>query len=247
VNQARERACHPIDSFTEIAMSPSSLPGLVGLALSATFVASASADVLIDDFSTGHYRSPPVKSGGQRSQQSGAGIVGGTRTVFLTMCDPADCAVQNPYNQGVSYAIARSRTPTRPSVFLQNVPVYAYSRIDINYGAAPAVLDLDLSAADRVRVDLTGLTETLNFNVMLFDNSGFKYYQGGCNAAPYNGFFSLEFPFDRMAKPAGPIDLHHITLIALIFQPSSFIGGVEFGMSGVTATATPLAGATICA
>jgi hypothetical protein len=227
-------------------MSSLTLRRLSGLAFVTAFAPASFADVVVDDFTTGLYRSPAVKSGAQHSQQVGARIIGGSRSVTLTMCDPVDCKVANPYNQGISYAILKSRTPTLPAAFLQNSPVYTYSRIDLEYGNPPASLDLDFSALDRLRVDFTGLTETLNFNVQVFDNSGFRYLQGGCNASAYNSWFALELPFDGMQAPGGAIDRRHITSIRLIFQPSSFIGGVEFGMAGISATSTAQPGATIC-
>jgi hypothetical protein len=49
-----------------------------------------------------------------------------------------------------------------------------------------------------------------------------------------------------MAKPGGAIDWRHVTFIEIISQSSSFIGGVEFSLNRITATAAPVAGAVAC-
>jgi hypothetical protein len=116
-----------------------------------------------------------VRSGIQRAQQFGEKIVGGSRVTSIAMCSGADCKIQNPYNQVLSYAIAKSRSPYHPGAFIQNSPVFTGGRFEIDYGVLPAQLDLDFSSFDRLRIEFGDLTETLNFNVLIDDNSGFKY------------------------------------------------------------------------
>lgn len=203
-------------------------------------------DLLIDDFSTGQYSSPQLKSGTFTNVQSGT-MKGGSRSITMTLCSGAACRTQNPFGDTASFKIASSRDHANPvSAMIQNTGFETYPRIDMVYGYPPGDLDLDLSAYDRLRVAFLGTSETINFNVELFDDTGL-YIQGGCNYGPDNGTFTLELPFSAFAMPGGAIDMTHVTHIDVIFQASSVIGSTEFAVSNFSASDTAQAGAAICA
>ena len=202
-------------------------------------------DFLIDDFATGLYASPQLKSGTFTNVQTGS-MRGGSRSILMTLCG-SNCRAGNRFADTASFKVVTSRDNANPvSAMVQNAGFNVYPRIDMVYGEPPGNLDIDLSAFDRLRFDFLGATETLNFNVQLFDDTGL-YIQGGCNYGGYNSAFTLELPLNAFAMPGGPIDLRHVTHIDVIFQASSFIGASEFAVSNFSASNVTQAGAVTCA
>src|SRR5882724_7025445 len=91
------------------------------LSLAAGFVAVpaiAENHMPIDDFSTGHYQSLPVKKGSQSSTQTGS-MVGGTRGTTLTLC-ATGCAAANPYGQTTSYGYVANKAQPGTNAFVQS-------------------------------------------------------------------------------------------------------------------------------
>ncbi len=212
------------------------------LALAAASLAAASAmaenRMSIDDFSTGHYQSPAIKKGSQTSTQSG-GMVGGARGTTMTLC-ATGCAVANPYGQTASYAYVANKAQPGTNAFVQSVGFGLAPRIDQGYGP----MNEDFARFDRVRVNFVGLSDTLNFNILMFSGAGRG--QNGCNLGQRNGVFSVEFPFSGFVPANGGFVPGDITDISLVYQSSSVIGSIDFAISSIEVSDTPMPGAIVC-
>lgn len=229
------------------------LPTLLALPLclasAAITPALAAADLTIDDFTSGFYRSPPVKAGTQSAEQTGS-MLGNFRDTTLFMCDPAvpgDCAGRNPYSLSASYAIAPSKDKAHPaSAFVQSAGFETPPRVEISYGYGPGGMVKDLSGGPgrRLRFSFLGLSQPLNFNVLMYTGSGRG--QDGCNVLEINHPFALEIPLSEFTMANGGFSASAIDHIALIFQSGSTIGSVEFGLEKIEVSDTPQAGAIHC-
>jgi len=220
------------------------------LALAAIAATPAfAADLTIDDFTTGHYRSPQYKSGWavHAPEQSGA-MLGGFRDTYLDLCQPAlpgDCASRNPFNVNVSYLIAPTQDKAL-AAFVQNAGYEAPPRVEIHYGEGPGGMSENLGGGStrRLRLSFNSLSQPLNFNVLMYTGAGRG--QDGCNVLEINHPFVLELPFSEFTMANGGFNPAAITDITLIFQSGSAIGSVEFGLTKVEVSDTAVGGAIHC-
>lgn len=103
-------------------------------------------------------------------------------------------------------------------------------------------MNLNLAAADTLRVNFQGIDRALNFNVQVF--TGSAYGQSGCNiVGPVLGPTSVDLPFARFAQQGGGFTASDVTRIAFIHQaalqlgtPNVVINSIQAVQSG---TATP--------
>jgi len=224
---------------------------LAGLLLAGAFAGPAMAaagDVLIDDFSTGRYHSPQVKSGTQAAEQPGA-MLGGYRDTSMFVCDTTlagDCASRNPFSVNSSYLIDKGKGSLPVSAFVQNVGYQAPPRVEIGYGYGPVPMSANLAGGPGrlLRLTFNALSQPLNFNVLMF--TGIGRGQDGCNVLEINHPFMLELPFTEFTPANGGFVAAAIDHIDLIFQNGSAIGSVEFGLTRVEVSDTPAAGAIHC-
>jgi hypothetical protein len=202
------------------------------LTLFATVATAAMAqDLTIDDFSTGHYQSPGFKTGVKHESIQTGNMLGGSRDTNMLICDPAkqgNCAAVNPYNQASSYGFLAARGG-QPSAMVQTGGYFAAPRIDMGYGYQTAFNE-NFGAYPKIRVNFSGLSQPLNFNILLF--TGAFYAQGGCNLAPYSAPFSVELPLNLFVQTKG-FDMGHVNSMDFIFQDGSTIGDVGFGITSI--------------
>jgi hypothetical protein len=200
----------------------------------------------IDDFSQGRYESPGFQSGTTSTittSQSGDArlILGGTRTETLFLCtSPESCDTFNPFGQYSSYAIGPY---LGGSQLVQTTGYMEGLRLELGYGGG-ARMSAELGAFSRIRVNFSGLTETLNFNVLAY--TGTRYGQNACNIPPHAGAFSVEFPFSGFTHPGGAIDFNNIGYLDFIFQSGSAVGGVSFGVTSIEVSDTAYGNAVQC-
>jgi hypothetical protein len=192
----------------------------------------------VDDFSTGHFQARAIKSGSENSTETGA-MLGGQRSTTLTLCS-SGCQAANPYRQGASYGYVANAAQPGASAFVQSAGFDMAPRIDQGYGP----MNADLSAYDRVRVNFAGLSESLNFNILLFSGAGRG--QDGCNLVQHNGPFSVEFPYTGFVPANGGFVPGDVTDISLVYQSANTIGSVEFAITSIEVSDTPKPGATVC-
>ena len=198
-------------------------------------------DLSIDDFTTGHYQSPGYKSGAKhRSIQSGS-MIGGSRDTNFFVCNhPTNCAAQNPYKQSSSYGFLPANGG-QPAAMVQTGGYFAAPRIDMGYGFQTP-LHADFTGYLKIRVNFNGLTQPLNFNIQ--PHSGGPYAQGGCNLQPYNGVFAVELPLDKFIQTEG-FTFTDVTDVDFIFQSSSTIGSVSFGVTSIELSNTTATGVVV--
>ncbi len=197
-------------------------------AMSATALAQ---DLTIDDFSTGHYQSPGYKSGAKHNSLQSGSMMGGTRDTNFFVCKTAtDCAAQNPYNQSSSYGFLPANGG-QPAAMVQTGGYFAGPRIDMGYGYQNP-LHADFTAYQKIRVNFSGLSQPLNFNIQPHSGSGGPYAQGGCNIQPYAGAFAVELPLDKFVQTQG-FTFTDVVNMDFIFQDGSVIGAVSFGITSI--------------
>ena len=236
-------------------MTRSFSPTLPAALLAATLAglagpARAAADVLVDDFTTGFYRSPQVKSGIVDGPLQTGRMLGGSRLTRLDVCDtdvPNACTLGNPYNLGNAYAIARSRNAAYPPALSLSSGALVGPRLDVYYGEGPAGMNVDLGSSPtrRLRLSFGALSQPLNFNVLMY--SGAARSQDGCNVLEINHPFVIEVPFAEFtAEFQGGFDPHAVTLIDLALGSGSAIGSIEWVLEKVEVSDTTLPGAIHC-
>jgi hypothetical protein len=210
------------------------------LACTAAAAAHAGAEnrMPIDDFSSGHFQAKSIKSGSESSTQAGT-MLGGQRSTTLTLCS-SGCKAANPWRQGVSYGYVADAAQAGSNAFVQSASFDTAPRIDQGYGP----MNADLSAFNRVRVNFAGLSESLNFNILMFTGAGRG--QNGCNLVQHNGPFSVEFPYAGFVPANGGFVPGDVTDISLVYQSADTIGSVEFAITSIEVSDTPMPGATTC-
>ena len=211
------------------------------LALSVVLGASqfSRAQILIDDFSTGAYKSPEFKTGVHTSGQNGS-MLGLNRSTGFSICKAQTCATVNPYKQAMSYAFLPTTTAA-PAAMIQSVGYGAAPRIDMGYGFG-APMDQDFSSTDRIQINFRGLSQYLNFNLQVF--TGTSWGQNGCNLPPSTAPFTVELPYTGFTGPG--FDKNHVNFLNFIFQDGSPIGGVNFAIASIRAVNGGAPGAIVC-
>lgn len=208
------------------------------IAMSTTVLAQ---DLTIDDFSTGHYQSPGYKSGAKhRSVQTGSMMGGSRDTNFFVCTNPADCAGRNPYNQASSYGFLPANGG-QPAAMVQTGGYFVGPRIDMGYGYQTP-LNADFTGYQKIRVNFSGLSQPLNFNIQ--PHTGGPYAQGGCNIPAYAGSFAVELPLDKFIQTQG-FSFADVTYMDVIFQDGSVIGSVSFGITSIELSNTTKSGIVI--
>jgi hypothetical protein len=152
----------------------------------------------------------------------------------------------NPYNVGSSYAIAKSRSSAYPAGLVGSAGAFVGPRIDVGYGDGPGGMHADLSGGPdrRLRFTFAGLSQPLNFDVLLYTNGG--YGEDGCNPLELNRPFVLELPLAEFTQAGTGFDPHSIDHIDVILGNSSAIGSVDFVLQKIEVSDTALPGAVHC-
>lgn len=225
---------------------------LIALVAAATPAAHAEIQVPIDDFKTGPYQSPPFKAGNNNTAFQTGAMMGGRRDEGLLICDTTvagQCATANPFNQSAAFAIRASATNPKRYLLIHSAGYDLGPRLEVDYGfGAPMSQNfsnlVDQGGTGRIRLNFDGLSETLNFNVLLYSSNG-HYAQSGCNMPQHNGPFGVELAFNKFIHDSmfTFVDVSHIVLI---FQSSSTIGTVNFGIGSVEASDTQHGDALQC-
>jgi hypothetical protein len=211
--------------------------------LTAMVFGAVAQDKTIDDFTTGAYQSPSYKNGSHQSIQAGS-MIGGSRVTGMSICDTTvkgQCAAFNPYSQASSYGFFPAKG-SRVASMVQTAGYYAPPRIDMGYGFQ-AAMDENFGAYQKIRINFSGLSQPLNFNILLF--TGTAHAQGGCNMPAYPGSFSAELPLSLFIVQSQTFDFAHVTAADVIFQSGSTIGNVSFGVTSIELTNTTKSGIVI--
>ncbi len=201
-------------------------PTVVAVA-SLTLSQGAHALVVIDDFSTGTFSQSVGITGFNNpatwftDQQSGT-MIGGTRTVTLETGD-------------INGSTNSSTIGVSGGELGLNLGVDTTHRLGISYGATP--LGLDLSGEDRLRLDFSGNSDGLNFNILLFDNTS-SYLQIGYNIAPSATSFSWDFLFSDgvLGAQPGVTTFNFNNISSIYLQSQTGFAGQDFGISNISAT-----------
>jgi hypothetical protein len=155
----------------------------------------ASAQLVIDDFSTGNYQKT-LEKGVDNNFQSGSMVGGSRETTFVACSTASACKTTNPFGQPSSFQI-RPKTKSSPISLVFNSGYKAQSSLAVGYGfSAPMTLDLS-SSYDRIRVYFDGADQVVNFNLTVWSTAGTLYSDIGCNLADPGLLtpFSVDFPF----------------------------------------------------
>jgi len=191
-------------------------------------------NLIIDNFATGGGK-VAATTGVQTVTQTGTGIYGGFRQITLTVQNGLGVST-DPYQQPVQAQVRPSNSASDPSALLWSVGYGATSRIDLYYSGSSTTenLNLNLTGYDRLRVDFSGLTGPLNFNIAVTDINGIGGICG-LNLGPsgYNSDaakLTVDFPLSlfSVTTSGGTIDWSNIDLIDIIFQGASNLAISEF-------------------
>lgn len=183
--------------------------------------AAHSQDLTIDDFSTGAGRVGPMIGGTRLATQSGATILGGTRTEKLILSD-------NEFLQPTQVEFRPSKNRSVPSAMIWSNSYKAFPRLELYYGP----LNLDLTSFDRLRVTFDGQQQLLNFNVEAFDINN-HYAILPCPQLSLYQITSFTVDLPR-ANFQGTIDWTNIKTIALIFQ-GGILGSPNLALTSIAA------------
>ena len=197
--------------------------------------AAVAQDKTIDDFTTGAYHSPDYRGGIHNASQNG-GMMGGNRSTTVWMTTAAD-----PYKQSSSITF-QPATSSAPAAFITSSGFLAGTRFEVGYGFGTPMTE-DFSPYDRIRLNFIGLSQTLNFNILLF--TGSAYAQGGCGMVGSTAPFSVELPLALFRQTPG-FNQASVNLIDLIFQSATTIGAANLAISSVELSNTAKPGALSC-
>jgi len=187
---------------------------------------AASAQLILDNFSSGAYKKQ-LSSGNDTNTQVGV-MIGGKRLTVFSVCQSKPCGSQNLFSQSASFQI-RGKTKIAPSALIFSSGYYTSPRLDVEYGSG-VPLQLDLSNYDRLRVNFHGNDLVVNFNILVF--SGTNYSQTGCNLTASTSPVSIDFPFAYFTSGA---DFSNISAFDFIFQSGSAVGAEDWAVTSFEA------------
>ena len=188
-------------------------------------------DTFIDNFSTGQYQSPNLYSGATHDTVVYGNMIGFSPDTNMNVCPTTPCTSNyNPYNQPSSYGFFPA-TATTKAAFVQTAGYSAQPRIDMGYGFHGTMHE-DLTQYQKIRLNFKGLSQPLNFNVLLYSGGGSYYAQGGCNIAPLNTDFAVEMTLNLFRAGTG-FTLKDVNYMDFIFQDGSAIGNVGFAITSI--------------
>ncbi len=202
---------------------------------------AACAGPVVDDFSSGAYRSPDVTSGTTDSTKTGS-MLGGRRFTRVVVGT-------NLYNFPTTLAI----NPGGEHILAFSAGYKTFSGLQIFYGLKSAgvlaPLNANFSCYDRFRVHFAAADLPLNFNMQVRSTSSTAPYQCGQNtqANLTNGFIA-DFPFTCFVTNDPnhpPVDWTHINLVDLLLGTASAIGANDYAIKKVE-LATGGCGLPIC-
>ena len=200
----------------------------LALLLAAAALGANADNLTIDDFTTGSFHPAAYYSGTSNGSAQTGSMMGGSRHTNMSVCAPANCSAQNPYNQPSSYGFF-PKSATQPAAMVQTAGYYVGPRIDMGYGYG-AHMDEFFAGYQKIRLYFQSLTEPLNFNIQLF--TGTAWAQGGCNINAYSAPFYVELPLNKFIVTTNFL-FEHVNSMNVIFQSSSAIGGVSFGIAKI--------------
>jgi hypothetical protein len=197
----------------------------------------ASAQLTIDDFSTGAY-SKTLKTGSDTHTETGA-MLGDSRYTLFVSCPSSHCGGGgkglNPFDQPSSFQV-KLASKSAPSVLILNSGYMTYPFLDLGYGyGSPMSVDLS-SSYDRIRLNFYGSNQSINTNIEVSSSSGMSGL--GCNIIPpeFMQPFSVDFPF---ADFSGSADYGAVTNIFLEFGVSEGLNAeMDFGLTSIQAIPT---------
>lgn len=221
----------------------------IGIATSVIFVlalawtpnagaGSCPSSLVIDDFSTGKYRIPPLKVGSKTTTKTGA-MIGGKRLTVFGICDtetPGECSAANPFNQPAAFEI---RTQI-PRALIVGTGIRQFFSLVVSYGDASGgvdELDADLGCFSKFLVYFDANDQTVNFNMQVIASNNTAIATCAINQEgnPSGGFVA-EFPFSCFVPNSGPSpDFNEIDLIDLVIGNGNAIGGNDFAITKIEA------------
>lgn len=210
--------------------------------LAAAAVAAQAQDLTIDNFTSGYYQSAALYYGPTHDSIQYGTMMGGSRDTNMNVCSTAGaCPANNAWNQPSVYGFYPA-TSTQPAAMVQTAGFYTAPRIDMGYGYH-GYMSENFSGYQMIRLNFKGLSQPLNFNILLF--TGTSYAQGGCNINAYAAPFAVELPLSKFVLTKG-FTMTNINLMDFIFQDGSAIGGVGFAITSIELSNTSKPGAVSC-
>jgi hypothetical protein len=175
--------------------------------------------LVIDSFKAGPYSTPPLATTDATADQSGdkQELLGGSRHIHL--------AVNNADKRPVSLQVLT----TKPALIV-NAGYHVYPGLELSY-KVPASSAKFMAPYDRFLIDFDGLDHGLDLTITVYDNQSHSspFTKEVCGFLPFDGPFTLSFPFSRFAKPDV---LKLATDIVFIFQPTGW--GVDYAITRIT-------------
>ena len=197
----------------------------------------ASAQLTIDDFSTGAY-SKTLKKASDTHTETGA-MLGDSRYTLFVSCPSTHCGNGgkglNPLDQPSSFDV-KAATKSTPSILIFNSGYMAYPFLNLGYGYGSPMTEALAPTYNRIRLNFYGSNQNINSNIEVASAAGSSAL--GCNIVP-PGFmtpFSVDFPFTDFA---GTADFGAVTNIYLEIGVSEGLNAeMEFGITSIQAIPT---------
>ena len=194
----------------------------------------ATAQLTLDDFSTGQYQKM-LKYGRDTNFQTGK-MVGGLRETDFCVSKP--CSGQtNPFGQTGSFQISPA-TNTSPSALIYSTGYKVLPRLVLIYGQG-GPLNLALAPAyDRLRLSFDGNNSVTNFLIYAWSGST-NVSTLACHIAfnPYP--FTVDLPFADFKLDGGTgVDFTNVSAMSLVFTQDYTVGGTDWAITSFEAIPT---------
>ncbi|HEX7137169.1 MAG TPA: hypothetical protein VF219_04965 [Vicinamibacterales bacterium] len=204
-------------AFNDANAQSAAAPASAGL----TSGQQAPPPLVIDSFKAGPYSTPPLATTvDAKAEATQFGdkqeLLGGSRHAYV--------ATHNADKQPVSVQVLT----TKPALIV-NAGYHVYPALELSY-KVPAASANFMARYDRFLIDFDGLDHGLDLIIAVYDNqsSSRPYIEEVCKFTPFDGPFTLSFPFSRFGKA----DVKHATTILFKFQPTSW--GVDYAITRLT-------------
>lgn len=200
------------------------------------------AELIIDDFKTGHISRMSAKCGIE-DKTVRADVPGKHRWVRLQVNTEPECKEGNAFVQSVSTSIQ----PGQPLIVNNGYKVH--SRTELHYGRTnvdqkfPMNLDLTMGTETPLYLEVmfSGAAAGINLNVSIFANNGPKLATCGTNIDPNINGFAVAFPLAdfKMVHEMRVADYQDADFLSFAIQTTDG----NFGVSRIKVTSNPVSSA----
>ena len=199
---------------------------------------------VLDDFSTGAGKLEAT-SGEHTLNQTGADIIGGTRSITILYGKKDKSA----FGQESVFQVRPSTSENAPSALIWSNGFDATPEFVVEYPSNDTPLNLNVTSYDRFRLSFEGLSTGVELLFEVWYGGSFQYFGPlSCPLTASNSSFTVDLPFSAFTPGLVPITWNSLDQLTLQFsEGTSPLNSPNLAITGFSALmSTDPAGTVTC-